>query len=286
VYDRSGEEIGCYAKGHHPPAAFAEAFAAWMRDEERGGAYMGLDPGAFLPLREDEVKHATWREDEGDGADLAWVFVAAKEGEPGAYPVTCYAFDGGELAASSPSSAPPATPARPDPTHRCKVCGALWIKLPPNPLGGWSLWSRSCGPCCDNVEMGEQIEPLDGFHRLCDPGPWGEPSPAPSSAPPAETTAWTCPNPRCGRVHTAPPDPCCPCGWPTPIPAPPAEIERDRAREDARLRGVERDAMRARVQRLSDALEEIASGRGCRSGYGGCDGACKEIAHKALKETP
>jgi hypothetical protein len=64
-----------------------------------------------------------------------------------------------------------------DPTHRCTACGALWIKLPATPLGGWSLWSKRAGPCCDNVEMGEQIEPLTSFKRNCDPGPWGEPPP-------------------------------------------------------------------------------------------------------------
>jgi hypothetical protein len=68
----------------------------------------------------------------------------------------------------------PVAPEGREPTHRCKVCGALWVKLPPTPLGGWSLWSRSCGPCCDNAEMGEQIEPISDFRRLCDPGPMGE----------------------------------------------------------------------------------------------------------------
>jgi hypothetical protein len=86
------------------------------------------------------------------------------------------------------------TPARPDPTHRCKVCGALWIKLPATPLGGWSLWSKRAGPCCDNVEMGEQIEPLTSFKRNCDPGPWGEPPPPrdPGPAQPAAELATLC----------------------------------------------------------------------------------------------
>jgi hypothetical protein len=73
---------------------------------------------------------------------------------------------------------PAATPhqRRPDPTHRCNVCGALWILNPPSEVqrGSWSLWSKACGKCCDNVAMGEQIEPITEFHRLCDPGPWGE----------------------------------------------------------------------------------------------------------------
>ena len=50
------------------------------------------------------------------------------------------------------------------PTHRCKVCGALWILYPTGdrytPDGSWSLCSRECGPCCDNVAMGDQIEAL------------------------------------------------------------------------------------------------------------------------------
>jgi len=42
------------------------------------------------------------------------------------------------------------------PTHRCKVCGAYWMEW----SGSWSLVSRQCGQCCDNVAMGDQIEPL------------------------------------------------------------------------------------------------------------------------------
>ncbi len=54
------------------------------------------------------------------------------------------------------------------PTHRCKVCGALWILWPPDPEhvvpelreGSWSVFSLHCEKCCDNAPMGEQIEPL------------------------------------------------------------------------------------------------------------------------------
>ncbi len=42
------------------------------------------------------------------------------------------------------------------PTHRCKICGAFWMRW----SEAWSLCSRECGPCCDNVEMGDQIVPL------------------------------------------------------------------------------------------------------------------------------
>ena len=42
------------------------------------------------------------------------------------------------------------------PTHRCKICGAYWIEW----ADSWSLVSRECRKCCDNVAMGDQIEPL------------------------------------------------------------------------------------------------------------------------------
>jgi hypothetical protein len=42
------------------------------------------------------------------------------------------------------------------PTHRCTICGAFWIEW----SNGWSLCSAQCGPCCDNVAMGDQIVPL------------------------------------------------------------------------------------------------------------------------------
>ncbi len=58
----------------------------------------------------------------------------------------------------------------PKPTHRCKVCGALWLRHPAEPekypgshpfhQASWSLLSTSCGECCDNVVMGDQIETL------------------------------------------------------------------------------------------------------------------------------
>jgi hypothetical protein len=81
------------------------------------------------------------------------------------------------------ASASPA-PTKPDPTHRCKVCGALWREwgLLTAPTSLWTLVSGKAGPCCDNQPMGDQIEPLTEFHRLCDPGSMGEPaSPAPSA---------------------------------------------------------------------------------------------------------
>jgi hypothetical protein len=46
-------------------------------------------------------------------------------------------------------------------THRCKVCGALWWRGYVHPVGeSWSLRSPTCGKCCDNEVMGDQIEPL------------------------------------------------------------------------------------------------------------------------------
>lgn len=69
----------------------------------------------------------------------------------------------------------PADPRKP--THRCKVCQALWKLNGPDPSlpdshpcrnGSWSCvkpglgrtWGNPCGPCCDNVPMGDQIEAL------------------------------------------------------------------------------------------------------------------------------
>lgn len=54
-------------------------------------------------------------------------------------------------------------------THRCKVCGAKWRANEPMPGmsdGSWSLVSARCGPCCDNVPMGRQIEPIGHTARL------------------------------------------------------------------------------------------------------------------------
>jgi hypothetical protein len=59
----------------------------------------------------------------------------------------------------------PAEPAKA--THRCKTCGAHWALCGAVACGGgvmgphWHLRSATCGPCCDNVAMGDQIEPLD-----------------------------------------------------------------------------------------------------------------------------
>lgn len=48
--------------------------------------------------------------------------------------------------------------------HRCKVCGCIWRLYGPTevqPDGSWSLLDgqHKPGPCCNNVAMGEQIEP-------------------------------------------------------------------------------------------------------------------------------
>jgi hypothetical protein len=57
------------------------------------------------------------------------------------------------------------------PTHRCKVCGCLWILWqfktePPS----WSLGTNEkCGPCCDNVAMGDQIETLAEAYKRSAP---------------------------------------------------------------------------------------------------------------------
>lgn len=41
----------------------------------------------------------------------------------------------------------------PAPTHYCKECGAMWRRYG----DVWNLRSKQCGPCCDNVTMGDQI---------------------------------------------------------------------------------------------------------------------------------
>lgn len=42
-------------------------------------------------------------------------------------------------------------------THYCTICNAQWVRWED---GHWSLCSASCGPCCDNVPMGDQIAPI------------------------------------------------------------------------------------------------------------------------------
>lgn len=46
-------------------------------------------------------------------------------------------------------------------THRCKVCGAHWHFNKAGPDPSWSLVSPECGACCNNVAMGDQIEPIE-----------------------------------------------------------------------------------------------------------------------------
>jgi hypothetical protein len=93
VYESDGgEELGLFAEGHHDPAAFTAAVEAWRASPD--GAWL---PAELVPtVLPDEVRHETWRnEDGGEG----YVFRPAAPGEPGAYPVTCFAFEGGTLAA-------------------------------------------------------------------------------------------------------------------------------------------------------------------------------------------
>lgn len=60
------------------------------------------------------------------------------------------------------------------PTHRCKVCGCKWILWPAGtmnqPEAWWSLGTNEKpGPCCDNMAMGDQIEPLPDCTDKADP---------------------------------------------------------------------------------------------------------------------
>jgi hypothetical protein len=54
-----------------------------------------------------------------------------------------------------------------DPTHRCKVCGALWRQWGGPAVGKvyWTLVSSAAGTCCDNAPMGDQMEPITEFRR-------------------------------------------------------------------------------------------------------------------------
>jgi hypothetical protein len=63
-----------------------------------------------------------------------------------------------------------------DPTHKCTICGAYW-KLYKGCLNNyiyddfWSLISPTCGDCCDNVDMGDQIIPItfsSALEHFCD----------------------------------------------------------------------------------------------------------------------
>lgn len=52
-----------------------------------------------------------------------------------------------------------------EPTHRCKICGALWHEwdygeVEEKMVGSWTLVSCDCGECCDNQPMENQIETI------------------------------------------------------------------------------------------------------------------------------
>lgn len=47
------------------------------------------------------------------------------------------------------------------PTHYCKECNALWRRFMNDGAAFWNLRSKQCGPCCDNVLMGDQIVEMD-----------------------------------------------------------------------------------------------------------------------------
>lgn len=72
--------------------------------------------------------------------------------------------------------------AGPLPTHRCKVCGALWRYWPKRDTGhddSWNLRSSTCGKCCDMAPMGDQIEPLTWEHLPAAPTPAAQQGDAP-----------------------------------------------------------------------------------------------------------
>lgn len=131
VYDQGGEEMGLYAKGHHDKAAMREAIMVAVAGE------IALDVDEPPALK--EIRHEWWRNGPGDGGDLAFIFVQAKEGEPGAYPVTCWPLDGGMdggpsglASAPAPSHAAPAPHDPSDEGRRCTMADA----------GGWTFTKR------------------------------------------------------------------------------------------------------------------------------------------------
>jgi hypothetical protein len=70
-----------------------------------------------------------------------------------------------------PVPAPTPEPGSQEATHRCKVCGAHWRLNKPwkeQPEGSWSLvYPFEAGTCCDNMAMGDQIEPLPASEADC-----------------------------------------------------------------------------------------------------------------------
>lgn len=51
------------------------------------------------------------------------------------------------------------------PTHQCKTCGALWKlwksdEIHPGSAESWNLRSATCGSCCDNAPMDDQMQEL------------------------------------------------------------------------------------------------------------------------------
>lgn len=83
----------------------------------------------------------------------------------------CKATAAMEHAGRALASPTPDDGARGEPaTHVCRICGAQWRLNPAEPdkypkdhpfhHATWTLRSPTCGKCCDNVAMGDQIEPL------------------------------------------------------------------------------------------------------------------------------
>jgi hypothetical protein len=88
-YRGGDEESGLYAKGHHDTAAFCAAAVSFL-DKMKWDA-------ALAPAPDVDIGYEWWRDEPSDNGDVSVWFRAAKPGEPGAYEVTCYAFEGGVL---------------------------------------------------------------------------------------------------------------------------------------------------------------------------------------------
>jgi hypothetical protein len=123
---------------------------------------------AVLPaLKRYRCQYTLDEEGKGDGIELVNMLCPPDEDDIGTGKMEmeslaesiCIAIE--ESLSSSPAPAPAnveaVVEAAVKPTHRCKTCGALWRKIEDN---WWQLASSVCGPCCDNVEMNDQIEAL------------------------------------------------------------------------------------------------------------------------------
>lgn len=103
VWGGGGDEpIGLYVRGRISPAAFFAGIAPALRDFD-------LDPLLLEGMSVAWVRHEWWSNEADDDAGMVW-FRPAKEGEAGAYEVTCCSLEDeeGQLAWPATNDDPPA----------------------------------------------------------------------------------------------------------------------------------------------------------------------------------